>query len=792
MISLLSTLGKALEKVISVRLTYWAEVCGLLPKEHFGGRPGRSCDDALLLRTDFIKEQWRKGNVVLALSLDVKGAFPSVNKDRLLEVLRRKGVPEEAVRWVESFMDDRTATLVHEGVSSDSHPFSFGLPQGSPLSPILYLFYNTDLITSLYSKYSEVTVWIDDCDILIWGKSVQSVCERANLLLAKALEWSHLASSEFEPTKSTACLYSRKRTLPPLDAICIGGVRIKEDNAPMVLGATIDSKLTFTAHVQRMASKGMGAIGAIAKIAKSTQGLSLEMTRRLVTACVFSRTDYASSLYFNAVGFGNHVSKLEKVQKAAAKIVSGGFRNASLTALQREALLMPVALRLEQKAHREAVRLASLPSYHPLYPRVQAARLKAPPKHNKSPLHHLFALPYFPPSTQVETIEPNPSPPWEHVAIEYSIAANREEGIAAHQNAREGAAPTDLFIYTDGSLKDGHAGAGVVLYNGEGEIGRRGFPLGQLQGVYKAELVGIREALTISEAYVSITSPLDDDSTPLSVTIFTDNQGAVKTACNTDRSSGQETRKEIRAAYQQLTTSYPSVSVRLQWVPGHEEGIEGSEAADEAAKSASAESRRSSKEAEESQNQPKSSQPATGDDPIDSSPSAGETKKGKGKVEDIVTHPATTSELITQGKSIIQAKWELLWENDASATGQQIQRLDPRPPSHYHLQLHKGLCRSHSSILTQLRTGRSHLNADRHKTKVHHSPLCDHCGGVESLAHYFMHCPQYAGQRFRLLRALKWTEIDMSRLLSDKNVLPHTLAYINESARFPRYYSKLS
>jgi hypothetical protein len=269
-------------------------------------------------------------------------------------------------------------------------------------------------------------------------------------------------------------------------------------------------------------------------------------------------------------------------------------------------------------------------------------------------------------------------------------------------------------------------------------------------------------------------------------------------ACNTNRASGQETRKEIRAAYQQLMTSYPSVSVRLQWVPGHEEGIDGSEAADEAAKSASAESRRSSKEAEESQSQPKNSQPATGDDSIDFQgesfdvfPSASERKKGKGEVEDMVTYPATTSELITQGKSIIQAKWELLWENDESAAGQRIQRLDPRPPSHYHLQLHKGLCRSHSSILTQLRTGRSHLNADRHRMNVHHTPLCDHCGGIESLAHYFMHCPQYTEQRFTLLRALKWTEIDMSRLLSDKNVLPHTLAYINESARFPRYHSRL-
>ena len=46
-----------------------------------------------------------------------------------------------------------------------------GIPQGSPLSPILYLFYNMDLIDWIHTTYpgrAMVTGYIDDIYILVW------------------------------------------------------------------------------------------------------------------------------------------------------------------------------------------------------------------------------------------------------------------------------------------------------------------------------------------------------------------------------------------------------------------------------------------------------------------------------------------------------------------------------------------------------------------------------------------------------------------------------------------------
>ena len=75
------TLGECLAKVLSSCIAetlvhHTMQLC-LLPDMHFGRLPGWSTTDALHLVVKFIKDAWRRGEVVSALFLDVKGAFPS-------------------------------------------------------------------------------------------------------------------------------------------------------------------------------------------------------------------------------------------------------------------------------------------------------------------------------------------------------------------------------------------------------------------------------------------------------------------------------------------------------------------------------------------------------------------------------------------------------------------------------------------------------------------------------------------------------------------------------------------
>ena len=76
-----------------------------------GNRKGKSAKIALRMITDLVGAVWDVGRIVSLLALDVTGAFDTVNYVRLLSVLRKGGMPYWLVKWVESFLDERTTII---------------------------------------------------------------------------------------------------------------------------------------------------------------------------------------------------------------------------------------------------------------------------------------------------------------------------------------------------------------------------------------------------------------------------------------------------------------------------------------------------------------------------------------------------------------------------------------------------------------------------------------------------------------------------------------------------------
>ncbi|KAL3702658.1 hypothetical protein TMatcc_011237 [Talaromyces marneffei ATCC 18224] len=96
-ISLLSTLGKILEAVITERIFYAVETLGLLPTNHFGARKRQSAEQALLFLQEEIYKAWRNRKVLSLVSFDVQGAYNGVFKERLLQRLKARGIPDKIV-----------------------------------------------------------------------------------------------------------------------------------------------------------------------------------------------------------------------------------------------------------------------------------------------------------------------------------------------------------------------------------------------------------------------------------------------------------------------------------------------------------------------------------------------------------------------------------------------------------------------------------------------------------------------------------------------------------------------
>ncbi|OAQ58652.1 reverse transcriptase [Purpureocillium lilacinum] len=140
-ISLLSCLGKGLERLIARRLA-WASIhYGVLHPQQAGALPKRSAVDLVAALVHDIEEAFARGLVATLVTMDIQGAFDTVLRNRLILRLRQQGWPEQLARWAGSFMSDRSACVRYQDITTPSSPLQCGLPQGSPVSPILFLLY---------------------------------------------------------------------------------------------------------------------------------------------------------------------------------------------------------------------------------------------------------------------------------------------------------------------------------------------------------------------------------------------------------------------------------------------------------------------------------------------------------------------------------------------------------------------------------------------------------------------------------------------------------------------------
>ena len=87
-IALEDTSSKLVESAVARRLASLAEEQGLLPPNHFGGRPNRCTTDAVLHLTQRIKDSWRKGHVASVLYLDISSTRVTLDLPPLAQLRR--------------------------------------------------------------------------------------------------------------------------------------------------------------------------------------------------------------------------------------------------------------------------------------------------------------------------------------------------------------------------------------------------------------------------------------------------------------------------------------------------------------------------------------------------------------------------------------------------------------------------------------------------------------------------------------------------------------------------------
>ncbi len=138
------------------------------------GKKGALPEHALHLLLESVHAAWNEKETATLHLLDVIGVFDNVSQPRLLHNLRKREIGGLILKWISSFLQDRTTTLKLVDFTSSQLLVNFRIPQGSPLAPIFYLFYKSDLIDACTNpqEKSIASGFIDDVAILVRGTSV--------------------------------------------------------------------------------------------------------------------------------------------------------------------------------------------------------------------------------------------------------------------------------------------------------------------------------------------------------------------------------------------------------------------------------------------------------------------------------------------------------------------------------------------------------------------------------------------------------------------------------------------
>ena len=140
-IVLLKTISKILERIMTARLSSLARAAGLLHQNQCGSLPSRSTSDACATLIHEVRTLQRPRWAVSTLFLDIKAGFDNVNALKLRSLLLANNIPSYMTDWVTSFLCERTCTLVFQGAPGIKALVEVGTPQGSPISPLLFLIY---------------------------------------------------------------------------------------------------------------------------------------------------------------------------------------------------------------------------------------------------------------------------------------------------------------------------------------------------------------------------------------------------------------------------------------------------------------------------------------------------------------------------------------------------------------------------------------------------------------------------------------------------------------------------
>ena len=248
---------------------------------------------------------------------DFAKAFDSVAHERLLLKVEAMGIKGDLLKWIRSFLTDRTQCVKVEGVTSGWKKVTSGIPQGSVLGPLLFVCFINDMPDSV--KHNICRLFADDCKLYGATKEAaenDGLTENDLQTDFTGLEnWSGKWQLPFNAPKCKVMHFGKNNPRRPYR---MNGHTLEITDQEKDLGVMIDEELKFHVHTAAAAKKGNQMLGIIKKSYCTRDAKTMTS---LYTAMVRPLLEYGNAIW--GPHYKTDIKRIEQIQRRATKIVVG-------------------------------------------------------------------------------------------------------------------------------------------------------------------------------------------------------------------------------------------------------------------------------------------------------------------------------------------------------------------------------------------------------------------------------------------------------------------------------------
>ena len=261
-VSILPLLSKVFEKIMYDQLYEYIE--HFLNQLLCGFREANSTQHALFR----LLQKWQKerdsGGLIGTILMDLSKAYDCLAHDLLIAKLEAYGLDNDSLNLLLDYLSFRKQRTKVSSACSKWSKIRRGIPQGSILSPLLFNIFINDIFMII--EQSDICNFADDNTLYSCGERLTEIKENLVSDTKRILNWFRLNSLKANPGKFQFMMLGDKSHHKHI--LKINLIKVEASDDILLLGITIDKKLTFKQHIENLCQKAQDKLHALRRIRK--------------------------------------------------------------------------------------------------------------------------------------------------------------------------------------------------------------------------------------------------------------------------------------------------------------------------------------------------------------------------------------------------------------------------------------------------------------------------------------------------------------------------------------------